>query len=83
MEVYDDIDYGFCVVATDMAGNKEVKSLSRDYSYLNGVITSGIEKVEMNNSNIKGRVYDLSGRRVKGKPSKGIYIVKGKKVLFQ
>lgn len=83
MEVYDDIDYGFCVVATDMAGNKEVKSLSRDYSYLNGVITSGIEKVEMNNSNIKRRVYDLSGRRVKGKPSKGIYIVKGKKVLFQ
>ena len=83
MEVYDDIDYGFCVVATDMAGNKEVKSLSRDYSYLNGVITSGIEKVEMNNSNIKGRVYDLSGRRVKGKPSKGIHIVKGKKVLFQ
>ena len=83
MEVYDDIDYGFCVVATDMAGNKEVKSLSRDYSYLNGVITSGIEKVEMNNSNLKGRVYDLSGRRVKGKPSKGIYIVKGKKVLFQ
>lgn len=83
MEVYDDIDYGFCVVATDMAGNKEVKSLSRDYSYLNGVITSGIVKVETNNSNINGRVYDLSGRRVKGKPSKGIYIVKGKKVLFQ
>lgn len=83
MEVYDDIDYGFCVVATDMAGNKEVKSLSRDYSYLNGVITSGIEKVEMSNSNLKGRVYDLSGRRVKGKPSKGIYIVKGKKVLLQ
>lgn len=83
MEVYDDIDYGFCVVATDMAGNKEVKNLSRDYSYLNGVITSGIEKVDMNNSNLKGRVYDLSGRRVKGKPSKGIYIAKGKKILFQ
>lgn len=83
MEVYDDIDYGFCVVATDKAGNKEVKELSRDYSYLNGVITSGIEKVETNNSNLKGRVYDLSGRRVKGKPSKGIYIVKGKKILFQ
>lgn len=83
MEVYDDIDYGFCVVATDMAGNKEVKNLSRDFSYLNGVITSGIEKVDMNDSNLKGRVYDLSGRRVKGKPSKGIYIVKGKKILFQ
>lgn len=83
MEVYDDIDYGFCVVATDKAGNKEVKELSRDYSYLNGVITSGIEKVETNNSNLKGRVYDLSGRRVKGKPSKGIYIVKGKKILYQ
>lgn len=83
MEVYDDIDYGFCVVATDMAGNKEVKNLSRDFSYLNGVITSGIEKVDMNDSNLKGRVYDLSGRRVKGKPSKGIYIVKGKKKLFQ
>ncbi len=79
MEVYDDIDYGFCVVATDMAGNKEVKNLSRDYSYLNGVITSGIEKVEMNNSSLKGRMYDLSGRRVKGKPSTGIYILKGKK----
>lgn len=83
MEVYDDIDYGFCVVATDMAGNKEVKNQSRDFSYLNGVITSGIEKVDMNDSNLKGRVYDLSGRRVKGKPSKGIYIVKGKKKLFQ
>lgn len=81
MEVYDDIDYGFCVVATDKAGNKEVKELSRDYSYLNGVITSGIEKVETNNTNLKGRLYDLSGRRVKGKPSKGIYIVKGRKIL--
>lgn len=81
MEVYDDIDYGFCVVATDKAGNKEVKSLSRDYSYLNGGITSSIDKVEMNNSNLKGRVYDLSGRRVKGKPTKGIYIIKGRKTL--
>lgn len=81
MEVYDDIDYGFCVVATDKAGNKEVKSLSRDYSYLNGGITSNIDKVEMNNSNLKGRVYDLSGRRVKGKPTKGIYIIKGRKTL--
>ncbi|MBQ7572392.1 MAG: hypothetical protein IJT19_09165, partial [Bacteroidaceae bacterium] len=43
--------------------------------------TDGIEGMEMENESDGKCLYDLSGRRV-AKPTKGLYIVNGKKVLF-
>lgn len=83
MQVYDDITYGFCVVATDMAGNKEVKTLEAEYTYLNGDIATGIETVTIDSLNRSdGILYDLMGRRVTN-PTSGIYILNGKKILIR
>ena len=43
--------------------------------------TTGITDVRSNTENVRGDFYDLSGRRV-AKPTKGLYIVNGKKVIF-
>ena len=50
-------------------------------------MSDGVEIVQIQNSNIKiqneaGAVYDLQGRRV-AKPTKGIYIVNGKKTVVK
>ena len=84
-EVWDDIDYGFCIVATDKAGNKETKELSREYSYHNGIITSDITQISKDNIGVKdNKIYDLQGRRVKRQHlMPGIYIINGKKYLIK
>ena len=43
--------------------------------------TTGIEKVKAENGNVK-TIYDLQGRKV-DTPSKGLYIINGKKVLVK
>lgn len=81
--VYDDITYGFCVVATDKAGNREVKELYPDFIYLNGEVISGVEAIKVDEINVdNGILYDLLGRRVEN-PSPGIYIRNGKKILIK
>lgn len=81
--VYEDITYGFCVVATDKAGNKEVKEFSPEFTYINGEVTTGVETIEIDKVNINdGILYDLLGRRVEN-PSPGIYIRNGKKILIK
>ncbi len=81
--VYEDITYGFCVVATDKAGNREVKEFYPDFTYLNGEVISGIEAIKVNEVRIDdGILYDLLGRRVEN-PSPGIYIRNGKKILVK
>lgn len=82
-QVYEDVRYGFCAIATDMAGNKEVKTLEAEYVYLNGDITTSIETISFDNLNINdGVLYDLLGRRVLN-PTPGIYIRNGKKILIK
>lgn len=82
LDVYDDIDYGFCVVATDMAENLEEKPLFREFSCLNGEISS-IEEIAIDNIvKLKG-IYDLLGRKVKEPLQPGIYIMNGEKVLIK
>ena len=81
MDVQKSINYGFCVIATDMAGNTEDKTLEREYSYSDGEITTSLinqPKID-NGTLLNGRIYDLSGRPVIGNPHSGVYIVNGKK----
>ena len=83
LRVYDNISYGFCVVATDKAGNREVKDLYPELQYLNGTMISGIETIEIDKVNINdGILYDLLGRRV-NIPSSGIFVRNGKKILIK
>ena len=44
--------------------------------------TTGINDVEINTEEIRGEFYNLNGQRVQT-PSKGIYIVNGKKVFIK
>lgn len=82
LDVYDDIDYGFCVVATDMAENTENKDLFREFSYLNGEVSS-IKEVQIDEiKKIKG-IYDLQGRKIREPLIPGIYIINGEKVRIQ
>lgn len=84
-KVYPDINYGFCVVATDKAGNIEEKQLVRGYSYCNGVATSGLQDINLDNSDDKANdetMYDLLGRKVKN-PSQGLFVKKKQKVLIK
>lgn len=83
LRVYDDISYGFCVVATDKAGNREVKEFNSEINYMNGEVTTGIETIDVNKVNIDdGILYDIMGRRVKN-PAPGIYIRNGQKILIK
>ena len=45
--------------------------------------TTGIESVSQQPMTNGDTVYDLQGRKVKGQPSKGVYIVNGKKVILK
>jgi len=50
-----------------------------DYDWM--VIPSSVQETEK--SIPKGSIYDLSGRKVQGKPQKGVYIQNGKKVVIK
>ena len=49
--------------------------------YFNGE-TTGINDVRSKMADVRGEVYDLQGRRV-AQPSKGLYIVNGKKIVIK
>ncbi|MBQ5896808.1 MAG: family 20 glycosylhydrolase, partial [Bacteroidaceae bacterium] len=55
------------------------KNLEITYTYTNG--ETGIEEVKGEDGKVKG-IYDLQGRKVEN-PSKGIYIINGKKTLVK
>lgn len=76
------IDYGFCVISTDKAENKEGKKISREYSYFDGQISSSIRDPYNNFINEK-TIYDLSGKMIPDKTRPGIYIMKGKKIIIK
>lgn len=79
---YEDIDYGFCVLATDSAGNVEQKIIQREYMFLNGKtekIDAIIAPVDKKRVAVT-KAYDLSGRVVQEEGYRGIIIKNRKKV---
>ena len=83
---YDDIDYGFYVVAVDSAGNVEKKTLLPECRFKahEGDYEVKIDEVPASSKDGNGdsRIYDLSGRR-HDEPQEGINIIDKKKVLFR
>lgn len=78
---YEDIDYGFCVLATDSAGNVEKKELQRERKFNSNDeefedIIEGLPKSTADNKD----EYDLSGRKV-GRKEQRVVIRNRKKVL--
>ena len=49
------------------------------YSFAFGEGTTGVDEVKAENGNVKGEIYDLTGRRVEAITAPGIYIVNGVK----
>ena len=84
--VYADIDYGFCVVATDSAGNVEKKVIQRERGFRmddQGNVDAIIDvPVDAGNDNPEA-VYDLSGRKQLKPQENRINIVGKKKILYR
>ena len=78
--VYEGIDYGFCVLAVDSAGNVEKKELRRDWPYDPNVPTSTLSVQGDSEGNVEP-MYDLSGKPIPVR-QKGIYVQKGRKRLL-
>lgn len=80
---YEDIDYGFCVVATDMAGNVEKKVIRREYKFINGEgeMTDGISSIKADQV-ATNEAYDLSGRLIQEEGYRGI-LIKNRKKIFK
>ena len=76
---FEDIEYGFCVLATDSAGNVERKELTRELSLEEDIETALTETIIDNGSNA---TYDLNGRKMEARRP-GIYIRRGKKSLVK
>ena len=53
------------------------------YSFRFGDGTTGVGEVEGESGNVKGEIYDLTGRRVEAVTAPGIYIVGGKKIVIK
>ena len=45
--------------------------------------TTGIDEVKGESGNVKGEIYDLTGRRIEAITAPGIYIANGRKVLVK
>ena len=81
---YEDIEYGFCVIATDSAGNVEQKLIERQFSFRNGEVvdyTDAVKSAEPTASTTVFRAYDLNGRLVQDENQRGIIIKNRKKLL--
>ena len=79
--------FRFYVILTDTTNGEAVQSntlnsIGIDFNGEEGDITTGIDNPESTNDNQEPVIYDLQGRRVVN-PTKGIYIVNGKKVVIK
>lgn len=84
--IYEDIDYGFCVLATDSAGNVEQKVLLRESRFKideYGNVETYIETPKDSGGNTPPVIYDLSGRRLTKPQENRINIIGRKKVLYR
>lgn len=82
--IYEGIDYGFCVLAVDSAGNVEQKVIQRE----RGFKTYGPDYEDnispvLTSPEVEGSVYDLSGRKHDEPQENQINIIDKKKVLFR
>lgn len=83
--IFEGIDYGFCVLATDSAGNVEQKVIERERSFktYGPDYEDGIDSLTPDPSpEGEGSWYDLSGRRL-AVPRRGINVIDDKKVLVK
>lgn len=82
LRYYENIDYGFCVVATDSAGNVEKKVIQREYKFLNGE-GGVIDAISLpyGEQVATDRAYDLSGRLIQEEGYRGIVIKNRKKLI--
>ena len=60
----------------------EVPSEARQLTFVFGSETTGIAEIQTKNNVENGAVYNLSGQRV-AQPTKGLYIVNGKKYVVK
>lgn len=82
--IYEGIDYGFCVLAVDSAGNVEQKVIQRE----RGFKTYGPDYEDnispvLTSPEVEGPVYDLSGRKHDEPQENQINIIDKKKILFR
>ncbi len=82
--IYEGIDYGFCVLAVDSAGNVEQKVIQRE----RGFKTYGPDYEDnisplLTSPEVEGPVYDLSGRKHDEPQENQVNIIDKKKVLFR
>lgn len=81
---YEDIDYGFCVLATDSAGNIEKKLIQREFSFLNGESRKEESTTFVDTKHTTNDIfpaYDLEGRLVQEERYRGNIIKNRKKIL--
>ena len=83
--LYEGFNYGFCVVATDSAGNVERKELTRERAFKSYGKDSedGIDEVPAAAAAGNPSIYDLSGRRHDEPQEDNVNIINRRKVLFQ
>ena len=70
---YDSDLFDYCKLGDSVLGTRD-----EIWAY-----TTGIHPAVVNSSSIPNTYYDLSGRRVKGVPQKGVYIQNGRKVVMK
>ena len=78
--VYEDIDYGYCVLAVDSAGNAEKKEIDREWPKPETPV--GIQDSDMSPTSDNEPLYDLQGRPALP-IQKGIYVQRGKKRVIK
>lgn len=84
--IYEGIDYGFCVVATDSAGNVEQKVIHRERgfkTYGQDYEDTIIDVPADSNNDAPDAIYDLSGRKHAEPQENRVNIIGKKKVLFR
>lgn len=81
-KINNDTIYNFACVATDYAGNKEIKELQPEYTYYNGQIVSGIDNIPLRNIEDSPEIYNIQGLRVKSKLQSGVYIRGKRKIII-
>lgn len=84
--IYEGIDYGFCVVATDSAGNVEQKVIHRERgfkTYGQDYEDTIIDVPADSNNDAPDAIYDLSGRKYAEPQENRVNIIGKKKVLFR
>ncbi|MBO5886532.1 MAG: hypothetical protein J6Q60_00730 [Bacteroidaceae bacterium] len=84
--IYEGIDYGFCVVATDSAGNVEQKVIHRERgfkTYGQDYEDTIIDVPSDGDDDAPDAIYDLSGRKQAEPQENRVNIVGKKKILFR